>query len=411
MNRRELRIRVARATGDLLKYGTATGGAAGTLIDTSLGLSFNCPTGMWIAKRNYTSTVIEDCEDVWSEVVDTDADTTVSTDHKVGTYSARFVVGADLAAGDLIASEVITSTDLSGYDYIKLWIKPSVDLGEDELRFLLDDTVLCASPLKTLALPAVQADTWTEVRMSLGDASGITAIISLGFELETERGGFEFLIDSVRAEKGDTLENRQTVAYDPNTTTFNINPSWTTTAAAGDPYEVYRQHPDYYNDLINMAIEATWGKFLLDVEDVTSITLADSTYSYDVPGGFDYIYKLYTDDATDSGAYDIEINRKWWGTRPDRKLYVVESVLANHVDRNLALVGQRNHSLLADEYTEIEMPWSYLYHYLVGAILLDKEASSGSEGRMAVAQQHLNTAERILRTNARYPRPDSKQVL
>jgi len=44
----------------------------------------------------------------------------------------------------------------------------------------------------------LSAGTWTEVELDLGDASGLTAIISLGIKMVVDKGAFDFWIDEVR---------------------------------------------------------------------------------------------------------------------------------------------------------------------------------------------------------------------
>jgi hypothetical protein len=149
--------------------------------------------------------VIEDCEDAWDELVDADVtESADAVDFKTGTASAKFVVAAGCGAGDIIATEAFVSKDMSGDDSLKLWVKSSVALDAGDLQILLDDTAECASPLKELDIPAVAADTWTEVDIDLGDASGLTAVISIGVKMIVDVGAFNLWIDDVRSFTDDT---------------------------------------------------------------------------------------------------------------------------------------------------------------------------------------------------------------
>lgn len=151
------------------------------------------------------ATVIEDCEDAWDELVDPDVTSTLdAVDFKTGAGAAKFVVADGCGAGDILATELIASKDMSGDDSLKLWIKSDVDTVLGDLQILLDDTASCASPIKSLDVPALVADTWTEINLDLGDASGLTAVVSVGVKMVVDLGVFTLRIDDIRSFTDDT---------------------------------------------------------------------------------------------------------------------------------------------------------------------------------------------------------------
>ena len=178
------------------------------------------------------TTLIEDCEDAWvagSNVTST-ADT---TDFQVGAGSAKLVVAAAAAAGDILATEVISSTDLSQHNSVSLRVKSSVACDASDLQLLLDDTALCASPLETLNLPALVANTWTKVVLTLAAASSDTAIISVGIKMAVDKGAFTLNIDQIEGQTYDGVMNSAIVS------------------SASSGYAVYYDHNAlmYYIDL------------------------------------------------------------------------------------------------------------------------------------------------------------------
>ena len=126
-------------------------------------------------------------------------------DRKQGTQALKIVIAAGASAGDLL-SDSITSKDLSGYDTIEMWVKSTVATSAGNLKLLLDDTAACASPLETLSIPALSADTWTFVRMSLANPETDTAIISVGLEYDADIGAVTLWIDDIVAVANDTAE-------------------------------------------------------------------------------------------------------------------------------------------------------------------------------------------------------------
>ena len=148
---------------------------------------------------NAPGTLIQDCEAAWDEQaianVTASAEGTIK---KVGSYSAKFAVGANFSTG-IIGSKAITSTDMSSYNGISCWIYSSVALNTGDWQLLLDNTANCASPLKALNIPSMAATTWYRVYLDGGDMSACTAIISIGLNQVNDKGAMNFYIDDVRA--------------------------------------------------------------------------------------------------------------------------------------------------------------------------------------------------------------------
>jgi hypothetical protein len=146
--------------------------------------------------------VIHTCEAAWDELVD--ADVVASADSsagnfKVGSKSAKMVVAAGLSAGDIMATDDCTAKDLSDYTHIVAWVKSSVALSAGDLQILLDNTAQCASPVESLDIPALVADTWTQVKIALVAPASCTAIVSVGIKNVVDKAGHSFWIDDIRA--------------------------------------------------------------------------------------------------------------------------------------------------------------------------------------------------------------------
>jgi len=145
-------------------------------------------------------TVIEDCEDAWNELVDGDVTASLDgVDYKVGSGSAKFVCAAGLGAGDIIATEVIAPNAevFHGKTHISFWFKTTVALDAGDLALLLDNTGSCASPLETIDIPAIIADTWTRVYLPLANAGDDNTIISIGLKQVVDKGAMTLNIDDI----------------------------------------------------------------------------------------------------------------------------------------------------------------------------------------------------------------------
>jgi len=172
---------------------------------------FDIPSNIsMISKVEYrhkvTSTRIHACGATFDEKTDGDFTQSLDTkDKKQGSQSLKMVIAAGASAGDFV-TDSITSKNISGYDTIEMWVKSTVATSSGNLKLLLDDTASCASPLETLSIPALSADTWTFVRMSLANPETDTAIISVGLEYDSDLGACTVWIDDIVAVANDTAE-------------------------------------------------------------------------------------------------------------------------------------------------------------------------------------------------------------
>ena len=172
-------------------------------------LRFDIPSNISIINHLYyrssvSFTRLHSCNAAFDETVDGDiAASTDTEDKKQGTASAKFIV-AGAATGGEIATDSITSKNISKYDYLECWVKSTVATSAGNLKILLDDSASCASPLEELEVPALTADTWTYVRMKLSTPELDTAIISIGLEYDAELGACQIRLDDIKVVENDS---------------------------------------------------------------------------------------------------------------------------------------------------------------------------------------------------------------
>ena len=172
---------------------------------------YDIPSGIsQISKIEYRNKIsytrLHDCGSTFDEKTDSDFTQSLDTkDKKQGTQALKMVIASGASAGDFV-TDSITSKNISGYDYIEMWVKSTVATSAGNLKLLLDDSASCASPLETLSIPALTADTWTFVRMQLSTPELDTAIISIGLEYDSDLGACTIHIDDIVAVANDTAE-------------------------------------------------------------------------------------------------------------------------------------------------------------------------------------------------------------
>ena len=164
---------------------------------------YDIPTGFDFISDVYMSSnapcQIENCEDTWNELVDGAVTSTIDTvDYQEGSASVKLAVAGTISNGDIIATEAITSIDMSPYAKVQFWIKASTATASADLKLLLDDTANCpATPLEVLTIGALTANTWSLQTLTLANPASDTAIISIGLEYHANAGANTVWIDDV----------------------------------------------------------------------------------------------------------------------------------------------------------------------------------------------------------------------
>ena len=175
---------------------------------------FDIPSGLSMIQKIYSRSKVDyakllSCNTAMDENVDSDFTVTADTKmKKQGTASNRIVIADGASAGDIV-TDSITSKDISEYDYIEFWIRSSVATSAGNLKILLDNTANCASPLETLSVPALSADTWTFCRVALSHPESDTAIISVGLEYDSDLGACTVWIDDITVVNNDSAQWEQ----------------------------------------------------------------------------------------------------------------------------------------------------------------------------------------------------------
>lgn len=174
-------------------------------------LRLDIPSGLSMIQDIYYRdkvdfTRLHACASVFDESVDSDFTVALDTkDKKQGTQSCKFTIAAGASAGDL-ATDSITSKDISGYDYVEFWVKSTVATSAGNLKVHLDDTANCASPVESISIPALSADTWTFVRDKIDNPELCSAIISVGLEFDSDLGACTVWLDDISAVSNDSAQ-------------------------------------------------------------------------------------------------------------------------------------------------------------------------------------------------------------
>lgn len=164
-------------------------------------------TGVMIAQTFFRNTPVDAGDTLWVP----SANVTVSLDstEKISAItSLKIDVGSPVVAGATLAYRNITSTiTLSTNEVITFWIRSSVTLAANTLQFLVDDSTSVSTPIATLNIPALTANTWVQVSLPF-TTTGQT-LGSIGIKQVTDVGAFIINIDEVRLQGESTITSNK----------------------------------------------------------------------------------------------------------------------------------------------------------------------------------------------------------
>jgi len=143
--------------------------------------------------------VVDSCDSAWTAKADVTA-SEEGTIKKEGTASAKLVIAGAFTTG-LVATYDFTAIDVSGYNSISFWIRSNTNLNKGVLQLVYDEDGACASPSQSTDIPALKADTWTKVSLTLSAAAADrNAVISVGINAVSDPGAITIYVDDIRTE-------------------------------------------------------------------------------------------------------------------------------------------------------------------------------------------------------------------
>ena len=141
------------------------------------------------------------CEAAWDEyVLPTYVTVSLDTTYEVeGNYCLKLVVTDGYSAADILATDSLSSLDISDCDEVEITIRSNKALAAGDLQLLLDDHANCASPTESLDIPATLANTTTTHIIDLANPHLDTAIISVGIKAVTDKDAITLYLDRIKA--------------------------------------------------------------------------------------------------------------------------------------------------------------------------------------------------------------------
>ena len=128
------------------------------------------------------------------------SNTSISSDtahYREGTAAAKISISASESASTDIAGSSFDSTDISGYDTLELWVNSNVATDTAQLVVKLMNG---SSVRESLVVPALNADSYTHVQLSLNNPEIDTDITAVRISTDSSGGSSRTVnIDNLRA--------------------------------------------------------------------------------------------------------------------------------------------------------------------------------------------------------------------
>lgn len=149
-----------------------------------------------VGRDTTVKVVIDNCDGAWTAGSNVVASNDTG-DKKEGTGSVKLAVASGATAGQILGYKTISVATLAGQTRVGMWIKSSVALSAGDLQYKMDDTASIASALETINIPALTANVWTKIYLTLANPASDLLLISHGIYQVNDKGAFDLWIDDI----------------------------------------------------------------------------------------------------------------------------------------------------------------------------------------------------------------------
>lgn len=157
------------------------------------------PTGEFASSK---ITVIADCETVWEHSDDGIITSLDPIEKRKGSNSCKIQVSAGVGAVPTVLASRIFADDLTTTSHYKFWLRCSIALAADDVKFRVSETELGAEGAlgeDTVTIPEMPVPyKWYEFTIAKGDVSDMDAAISCALVQFVDKGEMTLWIDDVR---------------------------------------------------------------------------------------------------------------------------------------------------------------------------------------------------------------------
>ena len=152
--------------------------------------------------------LIDNCDSTWSRKASSThiACSTVTSNPYVETNvywdtsprSSKLDIKA-AAVVEALAYRNTTSTDISNYKYVSIWLYSTKALNAGDIRFMIATANALGGTVEYMNIPGLPANTGTRVLMNIANPSSFTTVKSIGVYQAVDKSAFILYVDNVIA--------------------------------------------------------------------------------------------------------------------------------------------------------------------------------------------------------------------
>ena len=186
------------ASADIVISVTSTTGlVAYKDLDATVDISKIDSINLWVkASGMAAKTTLSTADSAWTALTNVTS-TADTSDKKEGTASADLFIGASFATGTAAYENLASAADFTSIDTVTLWVKSTVVTSLGDIEIILDDSPACGTALENIDIPALAADTWTQVSLTITDNTDMSAIACVGLNVVTDNGAQTVNLDDI----------------------------------------------------------------------------------------------------------------------------------------------------------------------------------------------------------------------
>ena len=223
-----------------------------------------------VKATSVAATVLNDDGGIWvSSTNVTDASDT--SDRKSGTDSVQLTIAGAFTTGLVAYANTASTVDLTSPQHYaaRLWIKSSLTLAAGVLQLVIDDDANCGSPLESIDIPALTANTWIQPVLDIATptAAALNSIDCVGITAVSDPGAAVINVDLIEgpAEVSEisfiVANSLEGEAIDLTTTTDSDSDG-----LLSDETELHKMSV-IYSDKDQRTVDITWTRTQLGVGD------------------------------------------------------------------------------------------------------------------------------------------------
>jgi flagellin-like protein len=132
-----------------------------------------------------------------------------TSDFKEGTGSVDWTIDAGFGTGLIAYNDLASTVDLTSPQHysLQMWIKSDTSLAAGVIELILDESTGCGSADETIDVPALTANTWRQVTLSMAAPTILNTVACVALNANSDPAAIVLTVDLIEAPREVTSVN------------------------------------------------------------------------------------------------------------------------------------------------------------------------------------------------------------